>query len=165
MPVRLLRRSSCIFTSSVTASSSCDSWRICIRSHTSACQHTSAYVSIRQHTSAYVSRGPVGYVTRGWSLRASRRRACGCRPAPLAYVSIRCLPYAQDTSVYVSLRQSTSAYVDILRHTCPASSFPPHSRPDRMWMSWRPWSVCQTWWQLELGTTKLSHPRCRQSPT
>ncbi len=55
-----------------------------------ACQHTSAYVSIRQHTSAYVS----------------------IRQHTSAYVSLR-----QLKSTFVSIRQHTSAYVSIRQLT------------------------------------------------
>jgi hypothetical protein len=56
-----------------------------------ACQHTSAYVSIRQHSSACFS----------------------IRQHTSAYVSIR-----QHTSAYVSMRQHTSAYANSSRHAC-----------------------------------------------
>jgi hypothetical protein len=62
-----------------------------------ACQHTSAYVSIRQHTSAYVS------ICQHTSAYVSIRQLTS------AYVSIR-----QLTSAYVSLRQHTSAYVSVV---------------------------------------------------
>ena len=63
---------------------------VSICQHMSACQHTSAYVSIRQHTSAYVS------IQR---LLLHRHRL------------------AVHTSAYRSIQQHTSAYVSIRQHT------------------------------------------------
>ncbi len=79
-----------------------------------ACQHTSAYVSIRQHTSAYVS------------IRRHTSAYVSIRQLTSAYVSIR-----QHTESHlwrartqsrrhadVSIRQHTSAYVSIRNLTC-----------------------------------------------
>jgi hypothetical protein len=70
-----------------------------------ACQHTSAYVSVRQRTSAYVSisQHKSAYVSIRWrplsppsTLAAASQTQCRL---DIAYVSIR-----QHTSAYVSIR-------------------------------------------------------------
>ncbi len=82
-----------------------------------ACQHTSAYVSIRQHTSAYIT--SVAFEERAFhpDTRSagvvSRAGQDVSRPLHTsAYVSIR-----QHTSAHVSTRQHTSAHVSIRQYT------------------------------------------------
>jgi hypothetical protein len=60
-----------------------------------ACQHTSAYVSIRQHTSAYVS----------------------IRQHTSAYVSIRAASVAIDSFLSPAIRKQQQTYVSIRQHT------------------------------------------------
>jgi hypothetical protein len=95
-----------------------------------ACQHTSAYVSIRQHTSvsetssclsAYAS---IRQHTSAYVSIRNKFMPVSIRQHTPAYVSIRqrsCLQCGESrlslhTPAYVSIRQHTSAYVSV--HAC-----------------------------------------------
>ena len=77
-------------------------------------QHTSAYVSVCQHTS--YSLAMLVCSARRCSNSAAASASCvSIRQHTSAYVNIRSI--RQHTSVYVSIRQHTPAYVSIREHT------------------------------------------------